>query len=162
MKKRISTKSRRETQLAGAAFGVFLQKLSHSASHAQVVALKGELGAGKTTFVQGVAKGLGVKERVLSPTFVIIKFYKLPAFAKASAGKQNSKFFALHHIDCYRIKNERDLLVLGWDKIVSDPKNIILIEWPERVRKILPKDTISISFKTIKTSKSPARKITFS
>ena len=152
IKKNIKTNSRRETQLAGAAFGVFLAKHSSSARYAQVVALKGELGAGKTTFVQGVAKGLGIKEKILSPTFVIIKFYKLKTI----------NYKLLYHIDCYRIKDEQDLLALGWDKIVSDPQNLVLIEWPERVRKILPKDTISISFKTIKTSKSHTRKITFS
>jgi len=152
IKKNIKTNSRRETQLAGAEFGVFQAAYSSSARHAQVVALKGELGSGKTTFVQGVAKGLGVRERVLSPTFVILKFYKL----------QTKNYKLLYHIDCYRIKNKRDLLALGWDKIVSDPKNLVLIEWPERIQKILPKDTISISFKTIKASKSPARQITFS
>ena len=154
IKKNIKTNSRRETQLAGAAFGVFLAKHSLSAPHAQVVALKGELGAGKTTFAQGVAKGLGVKEKILSPTFVIIKSYKI----------RNTKYKIqnLYHVDCYRIKNEQDLLALGWDKIVSDPQNLVLIEWPERIRKVLPKNTISISFKTIKTSKPPARRITFS
>lgn len=154
IKKIIKTHSSRETQLTGAAFAVSLAKLSSLTRHAQVVALKGELGAGKTTFAQGVAKGLGIKEKILSPTFVIIKSYKI----------QNTRYKIqrLYHIDCYRIKDEHDLLALGWDKIVSDPQNLVFIEWPERIQKILPKNTISISFKTIKSSKSPARKITFS
>jgi len=151
IKKSITTNSRRETQAAGTAFGVFLRELSHSAPRAMVVALKGELGAGKTTFVQGVAKGLGIKEKILSPTFVIMKSYPVSRMGKT--------FF---HIDCYRMKDEQDLLALGWDTIVSNGKNIVLIEWSERVRKILPKEKISISFETIKSSKSPTRKITFS
>lgn len=130
--------------------------------HATVIGLQGELGAGKTTFAQGVAKGLGVKEKILSPTFVIIKKYEIPSFAKALEGKQNSRFSSLYHIDCYRIKDEQDLVSLGWDKIVSDPRNLLLIEWPERIPKILPQDTISISFAAIKTSNTPARRITFS
>lgn len=154
IKKSIITNSRRETQLAGAAFGVFLKKLPSLASQAMVAALQGELGAGKTTFVQGAAKGLGIKEKILSPTFVIMKLYKIL--------DTKYKIQRLYHIDCYRIKDEQDLLVLGWKEIVSDPKNLVFVEWPERVRKILPKKTISISFKTIKTSNAPARKITFS
>ena len=151
-KKVITTNSRRETQAAGTAFGVFLAKLPALSSRAVVVALRGELGAGKTTFVQGVAKGLGVKEKILSPTFVIVKSYQLKTI----------NYKLLYHIDCYRIKDERDLLALDWEEIASDPKNIVLIEWPERVKKILPKDAISISFETLKTSKSHSRKITFS
>lgn len=153
-KKRIITNSRRETQLLGASFGAQLLSSPLLKEHALVVALKGQLGAGKTTFIQGVAKGLGVKEKVLSPTFVIIKPYQI----------QNTRYQIqrLYHVDCYRIKDEQDLLALGWGEIVSDPQNVVLIEWPERVQKILPKDTISISFETAKTSKTPSRRITFS
>ena len=151
MKKNIKTNSRRETQALGASFGALLLSASLPKRHALVVKLEGELGSGKTTFVQGVAKGLRIKEKILSPTFVIIKVYKL----------QTKNYKLLYHIDCYRIKDEHDLLALGWDKIVSDPRNLVFIEWLERVRKILPQNTISISFETIKSSKSPARKITF-
>jgi tRNA threonylcarbamoyladenosine biosynthesis protein TsaE len=113
--------------------------------------LYGELGSGKTTFVQGFARGLGIQEKVLSPTFVIMKSYPIPRAQRM-----------FYHIDCYRIKDEQNLLALGWKEIVSDPRNLVLIEWPERIQNILPKDAISISFETIKSSKSPARRITFS
>ena len=101
-----------------------------------VIGLQGDLGSGKTTFVQGFAKGFGVKEKVLSPTFVIMK-----------------KYGTLYHIDCYRLENSKELLELGWDKIMSDPQNIILIEWPERVKDILPAEVIMVRFKTISQNK---------
>ena len=103
---------------------------------ALVIGLQGDLGSGKTTFVQGFAKGFGVKEKVLSPTFVIMK-----------------KYGTLYHIDCYRLENSKELLELGWDKIMSDPQNIILIEWPERVKDILPAEVIMVRFKTISQNK---------
>lgn len=106
---------------------------------AAVVCLMGDLGSGKTTFAQGFAKGLGIKEKILSPTFVILKKFKVQ--------NQNFKFF--YHIDCYRLKNEKDLLVLGFKEIISNPKNIVLIEWPEKIKKILPKNAIIIYFKFI-------------
>ena len=101
-----------------------------------VLALKGELGGGKTTFLQGFAKGLGIKERILSPTFVILKRFRLLS--------QNFKFF--YHIDCYRIKKEREILSLGFKKIISDPQNIIAVEWANHIKNILPKGVISIDF----------------
>lgn len=101
-----------------------------------VVGLYGDLGSGKTAFTQAVAKCLGVKETVTSPTFVIEKIYKL-----------NNKYFDhLIHIDAYRLKSENELLHLGWEEIAKNPKNIIFIEWPERVAEILPDDIKKISF----------------
>lgn len=101
-----------------------------------VLALEGELGGGKTTFLQGFAKGLGIRQRILSPTFVILKKFEVP--------NQNFKFF--YHIDCYRIKKEREILNLGFKKIISDPKNIIAVEWAGRIKNILPKESILIDF----------------
>tara|TARA_Y100000310_G_scaffold335741_1_gene418534 strand:+ start:2177 stop:2620 length:444 start_codon:yes stop_codon:yes gene_type:complete len=104
---------------------------------ALVIGLKGELGGGKTTFVQGLAKGLGVKEKVLSPTFLIVKRFEL---------KNKSNLF---HIDCYRIKGVKDLKGLGLKDMISNPKNIIVIEWYQRIEKALPKDIIIIGFKVV-------------
>jgi tRNA threonylcarbamoyladenosine biosynthesis protein TsaE len=101
-------------------------------NQALVFGLVGELGSGKTTFIKGFAKGLGIKKRLTSPTFVLLKKHK-----------------NFYHIDCYRIKNPKDILDLDFLEIVSNPKNIIIIEWAERVKKILPKDTIWIKFKII-------------
>jgi tRNA threonylcarbamoyladenosine biosynthesis protein TsaE len=104
-----------------------------------IIALHGELGAGKTSFAQGVAKGLGIEERVLSPTFIVVKEFPI--------SKKNS-FSNLIHIDCYRLEKSKDLLDLGWSGMISDPSNIILVEWAEKVKDILPEDTrdIHLSF----------------
>ncbi len=151
-----------ETQhLAGKFARDMLETPDRKPKGAFVVGLKGDLGSGKTTFAQGFARSLGIQEKVLSPTFVIIKSYPLRR-SEARPAKRGGKIQNLYHIDCYRIKDEKDILKLGWDNIVSDPKNIILIEWPERIQKILPKDAMSISFETTKTSKAHERRITFS
>ncbi|MEK7162937.1 MAG: tRNA (adenosine(37)-N6)-threonylcarbamoyltransferase complex ATPase subunit type 1 TsaE [Patescibacteria group bacterium] len=105
--------------------------------NALVLALVGDLGAGKTTFVQGFLRAVGIKKKITSPTFVLIKTYKLT----------NLKTYKLiYHIDCYRIKKSKELLALGLKEILNNPHNIILIEWPERIKNILPKDSIWIKF----------------
>ena len=111
---------------------------------ALVIGMEGELGAGKTTFIKGFAKGLGVKEKVLSPTFVLMKIYKLNNKSAVY------KFFV--HIDAYRLKDHRDLLALGIKEILVDPQNIVLIEWSDRVKKILPRKYIKIHFDHIEES----------
>lgn len=113
------------------------QGIKNKNKHALVITLKGDLGAGKTTFTQGFLRGLGVRLKITSPTFVITKSYKLKA-------KSYSKVF---HMDAYRIKSAKEISDLNWKEIIADPKNIILIEWPERISKILPKQKIQIIFK---------------
>ncbi len=112
-----------------------------------VIALEGELGAGKTTFVQGLARLLGIEAKIKSPTFNLIKKYhiKLPKrLQKTKLKILNSRF--LYHLDCYRLKNHKDLLVLGIKDILKNKENVLLIEWPERVKKILPPKHIRIKF----------------
>ena len=99
-----------------------------------VFALFGDLGLGKTTLVKECAKFLGLKENISSPTFVIQKKYKL-----------NGDFKNLIHIDAYRLESEKDILHLGWDDILKE-KNIIFVEWAENIKKVLPKDSISVYF----------------
>ena len=106
-------------------------------SSATVVGLYGELGAGKTHFVQSVGKIFGIKRKINSPTFVVMKRYSL--------GKA-SRFKNLFHLDAYRLKNEKELLHLGWAEIIADPLNIIFIEWPENVKKAMPKKHFKIKF----------------
>lgn len=101
---------------------------------ARILALQGELGAGKTTFAQACARSLGIKERVLSPTFVILKAY----------AAKKKKFAHFIHIDCYRLDSEKDLLHLGFKELVKDKDAIILIEWADRVKKIIPRSAIWI------------------
>ncbi len=97
---------------------------------ANVFLLNGELGSGKTTFIHGFAKGLGIKDKILSPTFVLIKEHKVPNSLKK-----------LYHIDLYRIGKTGDL---GLEEIINNENNIVLIEWAERLEK-LPEDAIKIS-----------------
>lgn len=106
-----------------------------------VVGLYGDLGAGKTAFVQAVGKILNIKRKINSPTFVVMKRYSL--------GKA-SRFKNLFHLDAYRLKNEKELLHLGWGEIIADPQNIIFIEWPENVKKAMPKKHFKIKIANIK------------
>lgn len=110
-----------------------------SKNKAFIAGLSGELGAGKTTFIQGFARGLGIKHRLTSPTFLIIRNYKLPNYPIA-----NYKSF--YHIDAYRIKKPKELTGLGLREILANPKNIILIEWAEKIKRILPSKMIWIEF----------------
>ena len=90
---------------------------------ALVLNLQGELGSGKTVLARGFLRALGVKTRVLSPTFLLIKSYKL----------KNKNFKKVYHLDCYRLKSERELLSLGLKEILTAKENLVLIEWGERL-----------------------------
>ncbi|MBF8249749.1 MAG: hypothetical protein HW400_350 [Candidatus Levybacteria bacterium] len=121
-----------ETQKLGRDFAKTLKK-------GDLVCLYGDLGSGKTTFTQGLAEGLGIKQRITSPTFIIVRCYELqtPAFAKASAGKQNLKLF--YHVDLYRVESEKDLEGLGIEEIINNKNNIVVIEWAEKLKNYLPR-----------------------
>ena len=110
---------------------IFLEKIlkdKKNTKNATLVCLSGDLGAGKTAFTQGAAKYLGVKNKIVSPTFVIMKKYSL----------KSKKHKFLFHLDAYRLKNEKELLNLGWKEIVGNKDHLVFIEWPENVRKIIP------------------------
>lgn len=113
---------------------------------AVVLGLEGNLGGGKTTFLQGFARGLGIKDKILSPTFVIMK--KFSVQGGPTSGRKN-----FYHIDCYRLKKGKDILELGWEEIISNPKNIVAVEWPKKIKKVLPKNTITLKFKFISETK---------
>jgi tRNA threonylcarbamoyladenosine biosynthesis protein TsaE len=106
---------------------------------ALVVGLIGELGAGKTTFTQYVAKSLGISEHITSPTFVIEKIYALPP-------EVSSRFSHFVHIDAYRLTSGRELQTLGWDRLISDHKNLIFVEWADKVKDIIPQGSPLLSF----------------
>lgn len=108
---------------------------------ATVFALQGDLGAGKTTFVQGFFKGLGLKKRAPSPTFIIMRRHALRGHAGRPATFKN-----VFHIDAYRLKKAKDLAALDFQEIADDPQNIILIEWADRARGILPKGATWLVF----------------
>jgi len=128
MAREILTKSAKQTQKLG-------EGLAYRLKGGEIIGLIGELGSGKTTFVQGLAKGLGIKKRVLSPTFIFVRPYNLFPIP-----------YTLFHIDLYRIKTSEDAKDLGLEEIWSDPKNIVVIEWAEKIKDILPEKTIKIYF----------------
>ena len=117
-----------------------LKSVDNLKKSATVVALEGDLGSGKTTFVKAAAEALGIQKIVTSPTFVLEKVYKINGFGG---------FTHLIHIDAYRLENGAELLTLGWRELISNPQNIIFIEWPERVAEVLPKETRTIGFKFV-------------
>ena len=103
--------------------------LKIKSKNAIVVGMYGDLGTGKTTFVKNIAKILNVKKKVNSPTFVIIKKYLIKS-------KNHTHLF---HIDAYRLKSAKEIKILGWEEMVSNPKHLVFIEWPERIIKAMPK-----------------------
>ncbi|AKM77942.1 MAG: hypothetical protein UY31_C0017G0002 [Candidatus Wolfebacteria bacterium GW2011_GWE1_48_7] len=108
-----------------------------------VVIFKGDLGAGKTTFIQGLMKELGVKGKVMSPTFTLLRSYSLVSRSKRSI-VAGAEFAKVHHFDCYRIGDVSEMKELGFGELLADPQNIILVEWPERITKVLPHEKISV------------------
>ena len=115
----------------------------------KIVCLYGELGSGKTTFVQGLAKALGVKKNIPSPTFILIREYpvkKLP-------------ITKLIHVDCYRLESEKDIRAVDLKEFWQDEKNLVVIEWAERIKSILPKERTDLCFEYANTDEK-TRKIT--
>jgi tRNA threonylcarbamoyladenosine biosynthesis protein TsaE len=136
--KRFLTRNEKETEKLGEKIGkkILKEKLDKTA---KILALEGDLGGGKTTFLKGFAKGLGIKEKILSPTFILFRKFQIP----------NSKFQNFYHIDCYRTEKEKEILNLDFREIIKDPKNIVAIEWAEKIKKILPRKVLKIKFKIL-------------
>lgn len=133
------SKSARQTFELGEKLANTLKKGSASW---RIIACYGELGSGKTTFVQGLAAGLGIKKRIVSPTFIFIRQY--------------SNFY---HIDLYRIEKPEDARGLGLEEIFAEKNAIIAIEWAEKIKNLLPKKRIDIKFEILNENE---RKITTS
>ena len=146
----VFTQSARQTQKLGEKLAA---DLISGKSTPRVLCLYGDLGSGKTTFIQGLARGLGIGKRVLSPTFVIVRQYVI---GDTQDVKHKSHFY---HIDLYRVENERDVGSLGLSEIWSDPENVVAIEWAEKIEKILPKRRIDIHFAYVSKNR---RRITIS
>jgi len=135
-----------QTKKIGQSFAKDILKL-HLAKRAVVFGLRGDLGGGKTTFLQGFARGLGIKEKILSPTFIVMRRLEI----------NNPHFNNFYHLDCYRIKRLKEISDLGLKEIMSDAKNIVAIEWAGIIKKILPKDCVMLEFEFMGKNK---RKIT--
>jgi tRNA threonylcarbamoyladenosine biosynthesis protein TsaE len=118
----------------------FLHTLTQQKERATVVGLSGDLGSGKTTFAQFFAQGLHIEERIVSPTYVIAKFYDIP---------NNPKWSKFVHIDAYRIEDPEEMRVLKWDGIIADSRHVVFVEWPERLQELLPEDVLMLQFRFI-------------
>ncbi|MFA4941896.1 MAG: tRNA (adenosine(37)-N6)-threonylcarbamoyltransferase complex ATPase subunit type 1 TsaE [Patescibacteria group bacterium] len=132
----IITNSEKETLTFGKNYGGKLKS-------GEIIGLVGNLGAGKTILAKGVAFGLGIKKNVNSPTFTVMKVYP--------AKKGEIKTFI--HIDAYRLSSEKDLIALGAEEYFNDPSAVILIEWADKVKKILPQRTNYINIKILEDNK---------
>jgi len=139
-REKITTRSAEETRKAAADFvdRILSGGADMGTNGARLVCLWGDLGSGKTTFTQGAAARLGVKKAVNSPTFLIMKKYLL------AGGYKNMN---LYHFDLYRVSDKRELLDLGWEEILADKHNLVVVEWPEKIADILPQTRIDIRFK---------------
>ncbi len=116
----------------------FLSTCHPTNEKATIIALSGDLGAGKTAYVRGILRKYGVKANITSPTFVFMKEYDI------SQNTVNS-FMNLIHIDVYRLENPNMLHTIVSDTIFTMPHNIIFIEWPERIKGTLPYISIRIT-----------------
>jgi len=124
------------TARIGQALGEELRFFSGPHAGAFCIALSGELGAGKTFFTKALAKGLGVRSRIQSPTFVLMKRYPL----------KGGRWTDFWHMDCYRIKDDAELGPIGFFDVIADPNVIIAIEWPELIAKHIPKNSLKVQF----------------
>lgn len=107
-----------------------------------IVALHGDLGAGKTTFVKGVAEALDIEDDITSPTFTLMNVYSL--------GTENSELRTLVHIDTYRLKDAEELLDIGVEDYLGDPNTVCLVEWPEKIKTLLQgKKIIDVFFEHV-------------
>lgn len=145
----ITTHSTGETRALGA-------DTARAARPGSVIALKGDLGAGKTTFVQGFLEALGAEGPYVSPTFVIMKEYDLPETLPVDGGKRAglaapsaTDIRRVYHMDAYRIDDPEEIARLGFEEWIADPQGIVLVEWPEKIESLLPADTDTVSLRWV-------------
>ncbi len=138
----IITKSAEETKFLGRQLAASLLEQKRGERAPTIICLYGQLGSGKTTFAQGFAQGLGITNRLLSPTFIIVRRYQL---------SDDTSF--LYHLDLYRLKTSKDIEGLGLWEIFQDPDSYVLIEWAEKLTELLPERRIDIWFNTLSDDK---------
>jgi len=106
-------------------------RLAKKLKGGEIIALEGELGAGKTTFVKGLAKAFGIKQHVTSPTFVLMKVYECQM--------PKSEIRKLVHVDCYRLDEPQELFYLGIEEYLNKPDTVVMIEWADKIKNYLKK-----------------------
>ncbi len=122
----------------------FAKKFANKLKGGEVLCLIGDLGAGKTAFTKGLAKGLKIKNIITSPTFVLMKNYKI-------SGHKNIKHLA--HIDAYRLNNGEELFGIGVEDYFNDFNCVTVIEWADKIEDIWPEKIIKVEFKILKEDK---------
>ena len=122
------------------------RKIAAELKGGSILALTGELGSGKTTFVQGFAKGLGLKTRIISPTFILMRLYRV-----APTTNHQSLVTSFYHVDLYRFEKnaEREVVNLGLTDLWEQKENIVVIEWAEKIRGLIPMGSTWIKFEVL-------------
>ena len=123
-----------------------------------VVCLEGDLGAGKTTFTQGLASALGVKGRVTSPTFCIAQEHRAAAAPHQDPSTKHQVPSLLVHMDLYRLHGEDDVIAIGWEDYLAEGA-ILVVEWPERAGTLIPVEAKHVVFTHLEGEES--RRIEF-
>jgi len=115
------------------------KNLGQNLSAGSIIALTGELGSGKTTLVQGIGEGMGIKSLIKSPSFVIINEYDGP--------------LPLYHFDLYRLNNAEEILSLGYEEYFYKKRGVVVIEWAKKIKDLLPEEYLEINLKIVNLSK---------
>jgi tRNA threonylcarbamoyladenosine biosynthesis protein TsaE len=165
----VVTQNAKETKALGKEIGFQLKTENRKlkTDNAVVLALMGDLGSGKTTFIQGLVKGLGISQRIISPTFIILRTYNIQhrinnikhttyniseaCRSEVGHGTKKGKLKTFYHVDLYRLEEDigGEMKNLGMDEIISDPSNVVAIEWAEKAKDYLPKNTQWIKFEHV-------------
>lgn len=130
MEKQYLTHTAEETQKVGLEFGTSLLP-------GTLVCFRGDLGAGKTTFIQGILRACGARPPFVSPTFILMKEYDLDTPTASGIRR-------VYHSDAYRMERAEDFEKIGFTEWCADPEGIVFLEWPERIESLLPKHGIEV------------------
>lgn len=125
----------------------FARKIAETLSTGDIITLQGDLGSGKTTFTQGLGKALGITKPITSPTFLLVKSYKI----------DKGPIKKLYHVDLYRIEKEQEISGLGLEEMLVEEGAVTVIEWPEKMGSLLPEKRVELQFQYIDEN---TRKIT--
>lgn len=138
MKRQYITTNEKETLALG-------EKIAKTLKGGEIIGLEGELGAGKTILAKGIAKSLGVKKNITSPTFILMRVYGIK--------NPKLKIRNLAHVDAYRLEDSQELLDIGLNEYLNDKNSIIIIEWADKIKNIFKgKEYLQIKIKSGKNN----------